>query len=374
MHEILRWSTLSEGGPVAFLIVVVVGFALSWVLHALLHALLRRVTEEASVARGIATRAQPLTRWLLPALVLRAALPLLDASPWWLAYAHHGIDLLIVLLLTWIAVRAVRGAERAFAARHPIDAPDNFEARRIQTQSRVLARSLQTLVWVVGAAIALMTLPGVRQLGASLLASAGVAGVVLGFAAKPVLGNLIAGVQLALTQPIRIDDVVVIEGEFGRIEEFASSFVTVRLWDERRMVVPLTWFIEHPFENWTRTTSQLLGSVTWWVDFSVSVDAIRDEVKRLVELDPRWDGRVASTAVVETSERAMQVRALMSARHSGDLWDLRCAVREGVIAFLRQRHPDALPRIRGELSVGPHDERDEAGGSVSRRGRAMRAS
>lgn len=344
-------SEFFAAGPLGFSLAVAAGLVLAWLAHALLHAALTRLTKRDFIPRRVFAETRPATRWLLPMMAVRMALPLLGDGSRHAAIAADVLEIAIVMLASWTLVLAVRGLELGLQSRYPVDVADNLHARRVQTQARVLARSVQTLIWIFGVAVALMTLPGVRQIGASLLASAGVAGVVLGFAARPVLGNLIAGIQLALTQPIRIGDVVIVQGEYGRIEEIGASFVCVRLWDDRRQIVPLTWFIENPFENWTRTSSALLGTVTWWLDFSVPVDALRREVERLCDADPRWDRRACSTVVIDTSERAMQLRAVVSAEDSGKLFDLRCAVREGVIEFLRQRYPQALPRVRSEMRV-----------------------
>jgi small-conductance mechanosensitive channel len=198
--------------------------------------------------------------------------------------------------------------------------------------------------------IALMTFPQVRQIGTTLLASAGIIGLVAGIAARPVFGNLIAGLQIAITQPIRFDDVVIVEGEWGRVEEITSAYVVVRIWDERRLVVPLQWFIEHPFENWTRTTSQLLGTSYLWLDYRAPMAAIRDELERICASDDRWDGRVCVAQITETDRTTIQVRLLVSARNSGELFDLRCVVRERMIAFLDANHPQALPLLRVDLA------------------------
>jgi small-conductance mechanosensitive channel len=254
--------------------------------------------------------------------------------------------------LSWLVVRAISALELALLERHPMDGPDNFEARSLQTQVRVLARSAMALVVLVGAALALMTLPAARQIGATLLASAGVAGLVAGFAARPVLGNLIAGLQIGLAQPIRLDDVVIVLGQWGRIEEITLTYVVVRLWDRRCLVVPLQWFIENPFENWTRRTAELTGSVLLWVDYAMPLEPLRGELERLCRDAPEWDGRACTLQVVEASERAMQLRALVSAADAPACWTLRCKVREGLIAWLAREHPDRLPRVRAEIEAG----------------------
>jgi small-conductance mechanosensitive channel len=231
-----------------------------------------------------------------------------------------------------------------------MEVADNLQARRIQTQTRVIARVLMGAIILLGLSAMLLSFDPVKQIGRTLLASAGIVGLVAGIAAKPVFGNLIAGLQIALTQPIRLDDVVIVEGEWGRIEEIGSAYVVVRIWDERRMVVPLSWFIENPFQNWTRRSADLLGTAFLWLDYRTPVAAVRSELERICRNEPLWDGRVCVTQVTETSERTIQVRLLVSARNSGDAFDLRCIVRERMIDFLMREHPYALPRLRAEIS------------------------
>jgi hypothetical protein len=201
-------------------------------------------------------------------------------------------------------------------------------------------------VIVFGLAFGLMTFPGVRQIGAGLLASAGLAGLVVGFAAKPLLGNVLAGLQIAMTQPIRLDDIVIVEGEFGRIEEITGSYVVIAVWDERRMIVPLQWFIEHPFQNWTRTSAQILGPVFLWVDFGFPVEPLRKELARLCEGNPDWDRRVCNIQVTDSSDRAMQLRILVSSASASQNGDLRCFLRERLLDYIAREFPDSFPRLR----------------------------
>jgi len=250
---------------------------------------------------------------------------------------------------TWIAIRFVGLAERRIQRRRPIDVPDNLEARRVQTQVRVLAKTADVLIAVIGIALMLMTVPAIRQVGTSLLASAGLAGLVAGLAARPVLANLVAGVQIALTQPIRIDDVVIVEGEWGRIEEITSTYVVVRIWDERRLITPLSYFIEHPFENWTRSGSELLAPVLLWVDYTITLEKIRLELARICRASPNWDGRICQLDVVDMTERALQLRALTSAADASRAWSLRCHVREELIRYLCEQQPASLPRFRARV-------------------------
>ncbi len=255
-----------------------------------------------------------------------------------------------ILALTWFLMRCVKSVSTTVINLNPYDVADNLKARRILTQTRVLSRSAYFIIALLGLAFVLLTLPGARQFGASLLASAGVAGIVAGIAAKPVLGNFFAGLQIAFSQPIRIDDVLIVKGEWGRVEEITGTFVVVRIWDERRMIVPLQWFIENPFENWTHTSSTILGTVFLWLDFTVPTAAIRAEFERVCQTLPLWDKRVCVMHVTDTSERNMQVRLLVSARDSGSAFDLRCQIREHMIGFIASNYPDALPRLRAEVS------------------------
>ncbi|MBN3852888.1 mechanosensitive ion channel [Paraburkholderia sp. Ac-20340] len=281
----------------------------------------------------------------------------------------------LVGAITWLSVRCAAAIGEAIIAAHPLDIADNLEARRIHTQARVLARTVMVLIVILGVGAALMTFPSVRQIGASLLASAGVAGLVAGIAARPVLGNLIAGLQIAISQPIRIDDVVVIQGEWGRIEEITGTYVSVRIWDQRRLIVPLQWFIENPFTNWTRSSSQIIGTVFLWLDYRMPLAPLREELARIVEHAPEWDKRVQVLQVTDANERAMQLRVLVSSQDSGLNWDLRCRVREGLLDFVNARYPEYLPKSRAEVAAqleGGGFDGFGAGGTSAQAGGAQR--
>jgi small-conductance mechanosensitive channel len=267
----------------------------------------------------------------------------------------HVLLLALIGAITAVVVRFAGALEIYVKRRHDVEVADNREARRVHTQVTVLSRSLQVVIVVAGVAAALMTFPRVQQIGASLLASAGIAGIVVGFAARPVLENLIAGLQIGFTQPIRLDDVVVMQGEFGRVEEIGMTYIVLRLWDERRMIVPFNKVITEPFQNWSRTTTQLTGTVYLWVDYATPVERVREAAQRIVEASPLWDKRVFALQVTEASEQAMQLRVLASASSSSAAWDLRVHVREKLIEFLQRELPDSLPRRRVMLHR-PHDD------------------
>ncbi len=329
-----------------------VALLLAIALHRAIRALLWRLSAQHPMARDMLRFARAPMGWLVPlvalAVVLHARPESALLAP--LSLLSHVLVVALIGVTSWLGVRCVQAAQAFFTRRFPVDVADNLHARRVLTQARVLGRTASVLIALLGLAAALMSLPQVRQIGASLLASAGLAGLALGLAAKPVLSNLIAGVQIALTQPIRLDDVVIIEGEWGRIEEITGTYVVVRLWDERRLVVPLNWFMEHPFQNWTRTSAQIVGSVFLWLDYRVPMAVLREELTRLCREAPEWDRRVCVLQVTDTSEHAMQLRALVSSTDSGRNWDLRCRVREGLLVFVQANFPQALPRWRGEYS------------------------
>jgi small-conductance mechanosensitive channel len=285
-------------------------------------------------------------QWLLPLAAWEIALQGMPDDLPGLAAVEQLSGVLMIAVITWLATSAIRGVRDGVIAQHPADVADNLAARRIQTQTRMLSRMAVSATLLAGLAFVLMTFPRARQFGFSLLASAGVVGLIAGIAAQSVFRNLLAGLQIALAQPIRIDDVLVIEGEWGRVEEITATYVVIKIWDERRLIVPLNWFIEHPFQNWTRRSADILGTVFLWVDYTLPVNAIRSEARRLCETSPNWDKRVCVVQVTETNERAMQLRILVSSMASGPNFDLRCELREGLIDFIQREYPQALPQVR----------------------------
>lgn len=305
---------------------------------------------------SIIRHSKNLARWILPLLAVVIAVPTLPLSPIAKNAIQHAVGVALIGVMGWLIILVTDVIIDVFEARYRTDTADNLVARKVQTQLNVLRRILDVLIIFITVGIALMTFPSIHQIGASVLASAGVAGIVVGLAMKPTLSSLVAGIQIALTQPIRIDDVVVVDGEWGRIEEIHTFFVVVRIWDLRRLVLPLSYFIEQPFENWTRTSADLLAYVVLWVDYSVPVDALREELTRILNTTPKWKGEVNVMQVVDANDHAIQIRALMDAPDSGQAWDLKCAVREELIKFLQQKYPQSLPRYRGEMVGGLPDQ------------------
>ena len=328
--------------------------AVAYVLQRALFAFLERRfrSENEGVVSALLRRAGPPSGFAFPLLAALIAIPELTFPPDVDAVLLKMTAVATVIAGAWAIIAAIGLYADLTKGKYKLDVEDNLRARQVETRIDILGRTAVIVVVIVAFALAAMAFPSVRALGTTLLASAGVAGIVLGIAARPLFENLIAGVQLALAQPIRIDDVVIVEGEYGHIEQIASTFVVVRLWDQRRMVLPLTYFIEKPFQNWTRTGSALLGTVFLYVDYSVPLEPLRAELPKILESDPKWDGAVHAIQVTDAKETTIELRVLVSARNSADLFDLRCNVRERMIAFLQQNHPTALPTTR-QLAMAP---------------------
>lgn len=253
-----------------------------------------------------------------------------------------------IALIGWISIRIVDMSAARYLQNFR-DVTENFVARKHVTQVRVFKRVTDIIIVIITVSTALMTFDSVRQYGVSLFASAGAAGIIVGLAARPLLSNLIAGVQIAITQPIRIEDAVIIENEWGWVEDIAATYVVIRLWDWRRMVVPLSYFIEKPFQNWTRDTASLIGVIALHVDYRADVPRIRRWLEGAVKESQLWDGAVVNLQVIDADSRTIELRALVSARNAPQSWDLRCEMRERLIAFIRDEMPEALPRERAIL-------------------------
>ena len=258
----------------------------------------------------------------------------------------HIVQLLLIFNVTWLILHLTGLGRDLVLRRHNLEEKDNLKARRIYTQFKVIQRIINFIVILFAIALALMTFEPIRKIGVGLFASAGVAGIILGFAAQKMIGTVLAGFQIAVTQPIRLDDVVIVEGEWGWIEEITLTYVVVRIWDKRRLVVPTTYFIEKPFQNWTRVSADILGTVFIYTDYTVPFDALRKELTRILNNDKNWDGKVNVLQITNSTEKTVEVRALMSAVDSPTAWDLRVSVREKMIDFLQRNFPDSLPKTR----------------------------
>jgi small-conductance mechanosensitive channel len=286
---------------------------------------------------------------LIPLLFAILILPALSVSLKTTDVLRHLLSLGIIASVAWLIVRTTYVLDDIVLSRYRIDERDNLQARKIYTQLQVFKRIIIVVVSILALATMLLTFEKVRQLGTGILASAGIVGIVLGLSAQRTIGTILAGLQIAITQPIRIDDVVIVENEWGRIEEITFTYVVVRIWDLRRLVLPITYFIEKPFQNWTRVTADILGTVFLYVDYTVPVQAIREELHRILKGSRYWNRNAWGLQPTNSTDRAVELRALMSASDASSAWNLRCEVREKLIEFIQKNYPDGLPKVRAEF-------------------------
>src|ERR1700761_9265099 len=331
--------------------ILIVAAIVALLLHAALLWLGRRAMgERETFLRTVMAATTGPTRVGLLLVALAIALPATPLAGATASLLARLLGLGTILLLGWVALTALHIGADLYLRRYRLDLPDNLLARKHVTQVRILERVLAVMIVFITIGFALLTIDSVRQFGVTLFASAGVAGIIAGLAARPVLSNFFAGVQMAVSQPIRIDDQVIVENESGTIEEITFSYVVVKLWDLRRMVVPLSYFIEKPFQNWTRTGGELIGSIFFYVDHTAPVEAIRAKLMAIVAQSKLWNGKVANLQVSDCKETSIELRALVSADTAAAVWDLRCEVREKLIDFLQRDYPTALPRRRYEAT------------------------
>lgn len=356
-----QWTAFANQPGIVTIFVICTSVLLAVILHLIIFYLLRRALLRRESDENVTTwhillgKTQRVTRLIFILLAIEVARPLVQLTPAGEVFLSRLVTLGIIGAIGWMAILVTQALTHIMASRYRIDVEDNLEARKMRTRLRVFRQIVCIIIVGITIASMLMSFPGARSLGLSIFASAGVAGIVVGFAARPVLSNLLAGLQIALTQPIRIEDAVVIEGEWGWIEEITPTYVVVKIWDWRRLIVPLSYFIEHPFQNWTRETASIIGNVLWRTDYSVPVDVMRDKLKEFLQASPHWDGKVQVLQVIECHADTIELRALMSARNSPIAWDLRCEIREKMIVWLQANYPHALPRRRAEIEIHPHD-------------------
>lgn len=348
-HFLTHWHHWLLSAAIIFGAVI-----LGLVIHRMVFSLLRHITRRtaSTIDDVFVQHSQSPSRCFFPLLSISLALPLSRLPQPLTDGLRHAVSLGMIASVAWLAVGFTSVLQDVVALKFKITDQDNLQARRIHTQMMMLRRISNVIIVIIAAGLMLMTFPSIRHLGTTLFASAGIVGIVAGMAARPALSNIIAGIQIALTEPIRIDDVVIVEGEWGRIEEITTTYVVVRIWDLRRLVLPLSYFIEKPFQNWTRVTADLLGTVFIYTDYTVPVEELRREVHRILKTSELWDGKVWNLQVTDATAHSMQIRVLMSAADSSAAWDLRCLVREKLIAYLQEHYPQCLPRTRAEIAGG----------------------
>jgi small-conductance mechanosensitive channel len=285
-------------------------------------------------------------RLVLPLIAILLGAPALVVSPQTETIVRHATSILVIGTLAYLGLQLIQVGTSLILQRQQLSVSDNRRARAIYTQVTMLRKIVTSIVALIAIASMLMVFESVRHFGTAIIASAGVAGIILGFAAQKSIATLLAGVQIALTQPIRIDDVVIVEGEWGRIEEITLTYVVVVIWDWRRLVLPISYFIEKPFQNWTRISADIIGSVFLYLDYNVPLEPLRAEMQRILDKSSLWDRKVAALQVTDTKQNTIEVRIIVSARDAGQSWDLRCELREKLIGYLQKHHPESLPRIR----------------------------
>ena len=331
-----------------YILSVAITFAALLLIYLVTRRLLRKIEKrpDNELARRLINSLRVPILLLLGVLALWFPLSFTNVPPVVSSVASKILSILFITIIALMVIRAIHLIKYLVLKRYDIDQKDNLKARKIYTQFRILERVMVFIVVLVAISLALMTFSEIRKIGVSIIASAGVTGIIVGFAAQKVIGGVLAGIQIAITQPITMDDVVVVENEWGKIEEINLTYVVVRIWDQRRLVLPTTYFIEKPFQNWTKTNSDILGTVFIYTDYKVPFDALREELTRLLKASKSWDGKVNVLQVTNATEKTVEVRALMSASDSALAWDLRVYVREHLIKFLQENYPDSLPRSR----------------------------
>ena len=346
LRALISWA---DDSSLRLLLAAGLSVLLALLVYRVSASVVLRLTRSMPVAYRTAQHCQTPALLLFPLIALQAVWQIAPSSFPLIGGVRHVNVLLLLTGLTWLGLRAARGVAQGIIALYPLNIEDNLNARRIHTQTRMLSRTAMFVILLAGLSLMLMTFPEARQIGASLLASAGVVGIVAGIAARPILSNLIAGLQIALAQPFRLDDVLIVQGEWGRVEEITGTYVVLKIWDERRLVIPLQWFIENPFQNWTRQNAQIIGTVFLWVDYRMPLAPLREAALLACEAAPEWDQRLCLLQVVEAGERSMQLRVLVTSSNSSLNWDLRCKVREALVDCMQRDWPAHLPLMRAEV-------------------------
>lgn len=308
-------------------------------------------THEYSFFRSMIFRLNGPFTFFLPLIILNLFLPLMHLDK----RSYNALDritgIFLIICFAWLLISIIKILEDYVYHVFELKKQDNLRERKIRTQLQFLRKLAISLIILLSIGAILLSFNNLRRLGTGLLTGVGISGLIVGFAAQRSLGNLLAGFQIAFTQPIRIDDVLVVEGEWGKVEEINLTYVVLNIWDQRRLILPINYFIEKPFQNWTRTTSEILGTAFIYLDYNAPFDEIRAEYMRLLEASDLWDKRVGVLQVTNTTEQTIEVRALMSASDAGKAFDLRCYIREKLVEYIAKNHPESLPRTRSTIDV-----------------------
>lgn len=326
------------------LFALIIGFIVKVVITSLLHYY--KSTSDYSFFKSILTHLNKPLNYFVPLLTLNILLPILTLEDLYINRIDKVLEILMIISFASLLINTIKIFEDYVYHNYDLNKADNLKERKIRTQLRFIRNIAIVFIVIITMAIILLSFDNVRKIGAGLLTGVGIGGIIIGFAAQKSLGNLLAGFQIAFTQPIRIDDVLVVEGEWGRVEDITLTYVVLNIWDQRRLILPINYFIEKPFQNWTRTTSEILGTVFLYVDYTLPVDSLRQELSRLLAETELWDKRVGILQVTDAKENTMELRALVSAQNSSQAFDLRCYVRENLIKFIQSNNAESLPKSR----------------------------
>jgi small-conductance mechanosensitive channel len=345
----LVWDCLLAG------IAIVIGLILKFMLSLLIRKKPKDGRPAFSVSRSMLNRLGKPFSYFLPLVAFNFLLPLMKMRTNIAPVLNKTVEILLTISFANVLIAVVKVFEDYIYHTFDIQKADNLKERKIRTQLQFIRRIAVGLIVILAVCVILLSFNNLRKIGTGLLTGVGVGGIIIGFAAQKSLGNFLAGFQIAFTQPLRIDDVLVVEGEWGRVEEITLSYVVLNIWDQRRLILPINYFVEKPFQNWTRNSADILGTVFIYLDYTMPLDPLRQELTRLLDGDPLWDRRVNLLQVTNASERTMEVRALMSAANSSNAFDLRCHIREGLIRFVQEYYPDSLPVTRLDPGTAPTD-------------------
>ena len=345
--QLQKWAQQFEPWAWNLGVIVValaIGFLIKLIITGILHFYKNR--NDYSFFKSVITHLSTPLNYFVPFLILNFAQSLLEMSNVYRASIDHLIGIFLVIAFASLLINSIKIFEDYVYHQYDLKKDDNLKERKIRTQLLFIRKVIIIIIVLITLAIILLSFNNVRRIGAGLLTGVGISSIIIGFAAQKSLGNFLAGFQIAFTQPIRIDDVLVVEGEWGRIEDITLTYVVLNIWDQRRLILPITYFIEKPFQNWTRTTSELLGTVFLYMDYSIQVDKLRTELIRILDTTPLWDKRVGILQVTDAREQTIELRALVSARNSSQAFDLRCYVRENLIKYISENEPQSLPQKR----------------------------
>lgn len=332
------------------LLIVAFAIVVGLILRLILSFLVKQANKynEYSLTRSIVRRMAVPVNIFLPLFVLNFLKDELRLRHSQLIIFNKFSQIILTVSASLILIAIVKIVEDYVVYKYDLKKPDNLRERKIRTQLQFIRRIVNGLIIMLTLCLIFLNFDNLRKLGAGLLTGVGIGSIIIGFAAQKSLANFLAGLQIAFTQPLRLDDVLVVEGEWGRVEEITLTYVVVMIWDQRRLILPINYFIEKPFQNWTRIGSEILSAAMIYLDYTVPVEEVRKEFLNFVHKQPLWDKRVAVLQVTDLKERTVELRCLVSTNNAGQAFDLRCLVREHLLGFIQKNHPHTLPKSRIE--------------------------